>query len=86
MKSKMYQPGTFPKNWEDVRSHSTRFTHFALRWCMDNSSYEFYELDEETQESIYNEFLEFEINERKNTQIEDELTDLLLKNIKKETK
>jgi hypothetical protein len=39
------------------KEEAIEFAIFVSKWCFNNSSFEFHELDEETQDEIFQEFL-----------------------------
>jgi hypothetical protein len=39
-----------------AQTHAIEFAEFSERWCFENSSYEFHELNKETKAKVYQEF------------------------------
>lgn len=42
---------------EEKEIYLVEFAEFSARWCFENSSYEFDELDKETKNKVYQEFI-----------------------------
>ena len=41
---------------EILQCYAISFAEFSARWCFENSSYEFHELNKETKAEVYQEF------------------------------